>query len=160
MQQQAHRSIENVLLVRNRSRINLIVYYIVLILGIGLGIYSLTKGSEILKTFAYLFFLIGIISLIVGEVKVKYSKLTITDRKLLLKEGILKKHETAIRYSSITEVVSRQNFIERVFNFGDLTLRTSGAKKEYEIIIKKIANPAKTKQLIERFMIGAHPERM
>ena len=163
MQQEAHRGAEKVLLVRNRSRINLIGYYIIFILGIVLGVYSLTKESDkaiILKTFAYVYFLIAIISLITGEVKVRYSRLTITDRKLLLKEGILKKHETAIRYSSITEVVSKQSFIERLFNFGDLTIRTSGAKKEYEIIIRKISNPAKTKELIEGFMIGSRPERI
>jgi len=155
--QYAH--IENKLMVRNRSRINLAGYYLVFIVGVVLGIYSITKESLILKTFAYIYFLIAVICLIIAEMKVIYSKLTITDHKMLLKEGIFKKHETAIRYSSITEVVSSQNFIERVFSFGDLTIRTSGAKKDYEIIVKKITGPQKTKQIIERFMIGSRPER-
>jgi len=160
MQQQVHRGVERSLLVRNQSRISLLGYYVVFILGVGLGIYSLMKESELLKTFAYVYFLIAIISLIIGEKKVHYNRLTITDKKVVVKEGILKRHETAIRYSSITEVVSKQNFLERMLNFGDLHIRTSGAKKEYDITIENIPDPTKTKNIIERFMISSRPEKI
>ena len=159
MQQQNHRN-EKVLLVRNQSRISLAGYYIVFVLGVGLGIYSLRKESKVLETFAYVYFLIALVFLMIGEKNVRYSKLTITDKKILVKEGIFKKHETAIRYSSITEVVSKQSFIDRLLNFGDLHIMTSGAKKEYDIMIKKIPGPTKTKKLIEGFMISSRPEKV
>ena len=37
---------------------------------------------------------------------------------------------------------------------------TSGAKKEYDIMIKKIPGPTKTKKLIEGFMISSRPEKV
>ena len=148
---QAHHQ-EKVILTRNRSRISLINYYFLFLLFVFFGIYSFRKNIVV---FPFVFLVIGIISIIISEKKVHYTKLTITSHRAIYKEGILKRHVRTIRYASITDISSKQSFIQRILNYGDLAIITSGAKKEYEIVIEKIRDPEKTRSIIEKFVLSS-----
>ena len=148
-----HKHQENIILTRNQSRRSLLVYYLLSLLFLFLGIYSIRKN--IMAVFLYLFFAAFLIMIIVSEKKVHYTKLTITDKRAVYREGIMKRHVRTIRYASITDISSKQSFIERILNYGDLTIMTSGAKKDYEIVVRKISSPEKTRTIIEKFVLSS-----
>ncbi|MBS3098480.1 PH domain-containing protein [Candidatus Woesearchaeota archaeon] len=143
---------EKIILKVKQSRKGISLNYFVILILLVLGIYSLFKNTKTMELFSKIFFAVVIIVLVYSEIRIHYKKLVISNKRAILKEGILKKHEATISYPSITEVVSQQSFLERLFNYGHLIIRTSGAKKDYEIVIDKVSRPAKIKETIEGFM--------
>lgn len=150
--QHTYHNQERVILTRNRSRISLIKYYLLFVLFVFFGVYSFIKKIEV---FPLVFLVIAIIFVIISEKQVHYTKLTITSHRAIYKEGIFKKHVRTIRYASITDISSKQSFIQRILNYGDLVIITSGAKKDYEIVVEKIRQPEKTRSIIEKFVINS-----
>ena len=149
---------ERVIKVVRRSRRGLLPVYLFVILFFYLAYYSwfVKGGSETLELFASMFFLAGIFIWIYGEIKINYKKLAISNKRAVLQEGIFRRHSTTIRYSSITEVVAKQSVLQRLLGCGDLSIRTSGAKKEYELSIERVPNPFKVKELLEHFIFAGH----
>jgi uncharacterized membrane protein YdbT with pleckstrin-like domain len=108
-----------------------------------------------IEVFPSVFFVVALITIFISEKKVHYTKLTITNHRAIYKEGIMKRHVRTMRYASITDISSKQSFIQRMLNYGDLVIITSGAKKEYEVVVEKIRDPEKTRGIIEKFVISS-----
>ncbi len=157
-EEKIHEKPEKVVKVVKRSRRGLLFTYVLVILFFYLAYYSwFVKGrSKTLDLFGSLFFLIGIFIWIYGEVKINYKKLIISNKRAVLQEGIFQRHSTTIKYSSITEVVAKQSLMQRLLNYGDLSIRTSGAKKDYELSIEKVPRPFKVKEVLEHFIFAEH----
>ncbi len=144
---------EKVIIVRNQSRRSLAGYYLLAALFLFLGIYSIKR--DLMAVFGVIFLAAFLISIAVAEKKVHYTKFTVTDKRAVYEEGIMKKDIRTIRYASITDISSRQSFPQRMLNYGDLTIMTSGAKKDYEIVVKKIGSPNKVRSMVEKFVLSS-----
>lgn len=152
-----HSTKERVILVRNQSRRSLLLYYLFSLFFLFLAVYSLKNKNimENLSLFPYMFFIILFVLLVLAEKNVRYTKFTVTDKRAVYKEGIIKKHIRTIRYASITDISSKQNLFQRILNYGDLNIMTSGAKKDYELSIKNISGPDKVRTTVEKFVLSS-----
>ena len=109
-----------------------------------------------LKSFAWLFLASGAAILAYSEFQINSKKLIITSKRAILNEGILSKNNITIKYSSITEIISKQMFHQRILNYGKLSIRTAGMNREEDLTINHIPSPDLAKRMLEHFMIGEH----
>lgn len=90
---------------------------------------------------------IGLVILLIWFLKTKAIKLTITEEKVILREGLLSKNLTEIFIEDVKRVQCRQTFLQRFFDVGSVTI-ASAATGYTEIIVGGIENPEEAKNLI------------
>ncbi|MBW2983815.1 PH domain-containing protein [Candidatus Woesearchaeota archaeon] len=149
---------EKVIKVVKKSRKSLFFTYFLVVMFFYLAYYSwfIRIRSKMLDVFASLFLLAGIFIWTYGEFKIRYKKLAISNKRAVLQEGIFHRHDTTIRYAGITEVTAKQSFMQRLLGYGDLTIMTSSAKKDYELSIESVPSPFRVKGLLEHFIFAEH----
>lgn len=79
----------------------------------------------------------------------------LTDRRVLVKDGLFSIKTTSAPYDKITHISVRQDFLNKLsYNIGDITLHTAAAgSAPVEIDLVKIENPMQVKNLIEELII-------
>lgn len=92
--------------------------------------------------------IIGIPMLVVWWLKCKYTKLTITTSRVVLRKGILSKSLNEVRHEHIRNVQLYQTFVQRLFNVGRLGISTAG-QSGVEITVDGIPDPAQAKSLLD-----------
>lgn len=102
----------------------------------------------------YLLFLIlvalyglGIFLLIIWYLKTKTKKITVTEYRVIYRTGLLSKNLNEIRLEDVSNVTTKQGFVQRLLSVGDVSI-SSSATDEKEISIGGIKNPQKLKELI------------
>lgn len=143
---------EKIIHLAKQSRRGILLSYIIIVALIIISIYIIIKMPSI-KILSYALAIIAIILLIISELKIKQKKIILSDKRAILEVGIAAKQFTTIKYSSITEVILKQSLIERILNYGTLHIRTSGTKKEHDLVIENVSTPVKVKAIIEKYMI-------
>lgn len=77
----------------------------------------------------------------------------LTDRRVLVKEGVLSVKITSAPYDKITHITVREDFLKRIsWGIGDITIHTAGPTP-VEIDLIKVENPMQIKNLIEELII-------
>ena len=77
----------------------------------------------------------------------------LTDRRVLIKDGVFSVKITTAPYDKITHITVREDFFKKLsWNIGDITIHTAGPTP-VEIDLVKVQNPMKVKNLIEELMI-------
>lgn len=79
----------------------------------------------------------------------RMHSLTLTNERLIYKHGIIKRASSELRYEDIRNLKLDQSLVERLLNFGDLALSSSG-QDEMEIIINDIPNPTEVADYIRQ----------
>jgi len=107
------------------------------------------KNRPFLFVFCLLLSLVGIglIIFLIWFLKTKALKLTVTDKRVILREGLLRKNLTEIFIDDVKRVQSQQSFLQRFFNVGSVTV-SSAATGYTEIYISGIPDPQKAKNFI------------
>ena len=80
------------------------------------------------------------------------TKVTITNRRILAKTGLLEKYSIEIPLPKVESIRIRQNILEEIMDFGTITITGTGGTKATLRSIKEL-NKVKTKinQIIEHF---------
>lgn len=89
-------------------------------------------------------------------IHLRHSKTYIlTDRRVLVKDGVLSRKITSAPYDKITHITVRETFINKMsYNIGDITLHTAGAGPvAIEVDLIKVQNPMQVKNLIEELIV-------
>lgn len=77
----------------------------------------------------------------------------LTDRRVLIKEGVFSVKITTAPYDKITHITVREDFLPKIsWGIGDITIHTAGPTP-VEIDLIKVQNPMKVKNLIEELII-------
>ncbi len=106
--------------------------------------------------FVFLLFLtistygLGLLILIIWYIKVKTTKLKITDSRIEVRRGILKKDTSEIHMSDVRNIKSNQTFFQRIFGVGKVIL-SSAATGGVEIAVGGMKNPKKIKEMIRKY---------
>jgi hypothetical protein len=91
-----------------------------LYLLVGLGILYYGKLYDLRVIFLY-----SLVATLIGIAGVEFSRRShqffLTNQRLLLRGGIVTKHERALAYENISDVGGRQSLVGRMFNYGSLT---------------------------------------
>ena len=75
------------------------------------------------------------------------TRLTITDRRTVLRRGLFSKHLSEVSHRAVRQVVLQQSFLQRLFNVGYIGI-SSSASAEMEIEITGVREPGKIKALL------------
>lgn len=79
---------------------------------------------------AWLLFLIPVGILLAAAVGVKTSELVITDRRVLIKVGFIRRHTFEMFISKIESVAVYQGMMGRLFDYGTVEIRGTGGSSE------------------------------
>lgn len=73
-------------------------------------------------------------------VKVRYTQLTISNKRTVYREGIIARETTEVRHSDVRNLQLDQNVFERIMSVGDIAVSSSG-QDEIEIQAHDIPHP-------------------
>ena len=90
---------------------------------------------------------IGIILLLIWYLQTKSTKLTITNKDILLEKGLLSKDRSEVSIKSIRTVKVKQSFFNRILGVGAIELYTAGDLPEIEV--KGMPDPNKVREIIK-----------
>jgi uncharacterized membrane protein YdbT with pleckstrin-like domain len=80
--------------------------------------------------------------------------LTVTDKRTILRKGILSKYTNEIFHSSVRNIEISQGVIQRIFSVGDISIASSSGQPNLEIVVRGVSDPEMVKQLINKYRIG------
>ncbi len=153
---------EQVILKKHISRIMAWKYYILFIIMLVLAFIFFTDYFSISvyisiagvtnTDIAYVFIAIGMIALLVSEIKVRYHKYYLTNMRVVKVSGILKKSMDACPYNKIVNVKLSQSLPQRIVRIGTIDITTF---QRTEILIKSVSNPGEIENKIYEMMGGA-----
>ncbi len=90
---------------------------------------------------------VGMVTLFFWWIKEMTTSLMVTDKRIILRKGILSKYTNEIFHSNVKNVEVRQTFSQRIFGIGYIGISSAG-QSGYEIQIDGIRDPDQVKQII------------
>lgn len=93
------------------------------------------------------FFGVGLILLIQAFIRQYGKKYILTNKKVIIKEGLFVRHKQVFNIANIITIVTKQSMFQRIFGCGHVVLALPGTKVE----TKKIARPEKFVATINKF---------
>ena len=91
---------------------------------------------------------IGLVALGVWWLLTKAATLTITDKRTIVRRGLLSKHTNEVLHRDIRNIRVSQSFLQRVFGVGKIEISSSG-QGDIEIGFAGLRDPEATKALID-----------
>lgn len=92
-------------------------------------------------------FLVGLIILIPWWLRTRNTRLQITDQRVILKTGILRRHINEIDLNNVSNIQIKQSFMNRIFKAGTIKISSAGTG-DIEIVAQGIPQPNHVKELI------------
>lgn len=119
----------------------------------GLQLVDFGQWQNLFYIPAILVFLIGL-PYIIKLVHLKHRMAYIfTDRRVLVKDGVLSVKLTAAPYDKITHLTVKEDFLKKIsYQIGDITIHTAGPTP-VEIDLVKVQHPMQVKNLLEELII-------
>jgi len=102
---------------------------------------------------------IGIILILMAELKTRLGNYYITNYRIVSARGALKKTIDSCTYDKIVNVKTMQSFVQRIFGMGTIDITTY---QRTEILLSSISNPGEVERLIYGAMeklAGQQPSR-
>jgi len=81
-------------------------------------------GVRLKTLLAFLLGFLGLLAVLVAEVKRRTIRYVVTDNRIIRRDGILKRRTMEIPFTQIERVEIEQGLIQRMFGFGDIVLDT------------------------------------
>lgn len=101
-----------------------------------------------------LFLVILILILGVGYdfLRWRQKKYTLTNHRIIVQSGIIKRRKSFIHYDKIQDIVVSQSLVDRLFSAGDMEV--FGGHEGTTLILEDIPNPIEVENVINRLMEG------
>ncbi len=80
----------------------------------------------------------------------RWIKLTITNKRTIRQEGIIRRHTTEVMHDHVRSVDIEQNFLQRIMNVGTVGIDSAG-QDEIEIRVDDLHTPFRVKEIIDRY---------
>lgn len=90
---------------------------------------------------------LGLIILLVWYLKIKASKLVVTENDILYEQGLLSKNRVEVSIGSVRTVRVKQSFFDRIFGTGTIELYTAGDAPE--VVAKGMPEPNRVREIIK-----------
>ena len=125
----------------HKSKLHWLIYLPVLpflaILVLGLALYSAMQGSAADANAALLpqgLLAVGAVGTIItwlrAWIRRVSTELAVTDRRVIFKRGLIRRHTVEMNMDKVESVDVDQSILGRIFNYGDVTVRGTGASIE------------------------------
>ena len=92
--------------------------------------------------------LLGIVGLLIWWLLTKAASLTITNKRVVQRRGLLSKHTTEVVHRDIRNIQVSQSMLQRLFGVGSIGISSSG-QGGVEIQFSGIEDPESVKALID-----------
>jgi uncharacterized membrane protein YdbT with pleckstrin-like domain len=93
---------------------------------------------------------IGLVALGIWWLVTKAAVLTITDKRTIVRRGLLSKHTNEVLHRDIRNIRVSQSFLQRVFGVGKIEISSSG-QGDVEIQFAGVRNVEAAKALIDKY---------
>lgn len=81
--------------------------------------------------------------------KSMFTKITVTNRRTTMCDGLFGKRTSEVRHSSIRNFEIRQGVINRVFNVGEVRISSSAGSDDAEICVRDVPSPGRIRKIID-----------
>ncbi len=98
--------------------------------------------------YAFILSGVGCVALLVWWLNVLGTKLTVTDKRTLLRRGILSKHINEVLHSNVRNIQVNQSLLQRLFGVGLVGISCSG-QSGIEIEVVGVPDPEQVRKLID-----------
>ncbi len=153
MRQKEETFSEESLIKVNTSRRSFLPEYACVLTLVSILGYSQLHQIILPERFNYFIIALIVLILISTELLKASHRAVITSSKVIIFDGLIKQTQKHIWTSSITNVDIHQNPLQRLFNYGEINLRS--ASGERTLRLKNVANPAwvldRLEELIEKY---------
>ncbi len=95
-------------------------------------------------------FLVGLVAICWWRVKTWGTRVTVTNRRTILRRGVLARHTNEVMHSDVRNIQIRKSLFERVMGTGELMISSAG-QGQIEISVRGIPHPSKIRHLIDQF---------
>jgi membrane protein YdbS with pleckstrin-like domain len=136
----------------------LIFYYFrtIMALSISLNEYivQMVQLPVIQVTFYLLLLIIVllIISVIFDIISWKRKKYQLTNQRVVIQKGIIRRKRSYIHYAKIQDIDIYQGIMDRIFSAGNMEIY--GGHEHTNIVLEDIPNPKEVEDMIDRIMVG------
>ena len=113
-------------------------------------VYQHTKKVFILDAILFFAWMIGVVTGIIHLAKLLSEKLTIGEKHLKLKTGILSNNEVEVPYAKINTISVKQGLFGKMLNFGAIVIYTGNDTSG--IVFNQLDNPSEIKREIQQKM--------
>jgi uncharacterized membrane protein YdbT with pleckstrin-like domain len=98
-----------------------------------------------------IWFFVGVIFFIIAALRVISSEYLVTNKRIYVKYGIIRRTVFELKNEWITSYIVRQGLVGRILNFGDIVVSTPGYYSGV-IVILGISDPMHLKTLLENIL--------
>ncbi len=143
---------EKILFTLTQTRKGYVIEYFCAGFVLFLLFFARGKGYLISTRSMQVLLMVGIIIVLYAEISRLYTRYRITTKKIIIITGLLRQHTKSVYFhplAFVPDINIEQNVIQRVFNFGTISVRGS-AESAFEI--KDIDSPKEVMQEIERLI--------
>lgn len=98
------------------------------------------------------FLIVGIVMMIVWYLECRATRLTVTNLRSTLHEGILSRSVSEVWHRDVRNVQLRQSFLQRMFGVGRISISSSG-QSGIEIDVRGLIDPDGIKKIIDQHRI-------
>lgn len=139
-----------------RSRKVYVPVYLLVIIGVGYGVYYHVSGN-VLETYQIV---VGVVAMLFALKFTEYHRFRdwwgITDNALIESRGILNKTLRKITFPAISDIDVHIPFYKRLFGFGDINVRLYSDKTNFTI--KNINYPDDFADILQNKISNSHAE--
>lgn len=93
-----------------------------------------------------------ILSMIFDIISWKRKKYQLTNQRVIIQQGIIRRKRSFIHYAKIQDIDIYQGIVDRVFSAGNIEIY--GGHEHTNIVLEDIPNPREVEDMIDRIMVG------
>lgn len=85
--------------------------------------------------------LLGLAWLVGRAIALRFTRLTVTNKRTMLRRGLLTKHTAEVRHNDVHLLKVDQRFLDRVLNIGRISVSSAAGQGEPEIVVRGVPRP-------------------
>lgn len=93
-----------------------------------------------------------ILSMILDVVSWKRKKYQLTNQRVIIQKGLIRRKRAYIHYSKIQDIDIYQGIVDRLLSAGNIEIY--GGHEHTNIVLEDIPNPREVEDMIDRIMVG------
>lgn len=109
--------------------INAFLYLFLSVLTCAFNVW-ITEPNQILWTISLLALVFALISVISSYIRLKTSEFAITNKRVLIKVGFIRRHSLEVLLHKVEGIGVNQSILGRIFGFGTIIVTGTGGTKE------------------------------
>lgn len=140
-----------------RTRLHWVVFVLPVLVSLLLSITAFALYSEEnTRNIAWPLFILAALPILQAYIIRRSSEFAVTDKRILLKTGILRRHTMETLVTKVENISVDQSVLGRILNYGTITVTGTGATKE---TFERIADPLEFRKQVQTATLKREEQR-